>query len=491
MTGSETVAPRCDATPPGGAAALARRRPRRASRRSIRFAAAQAFTTPWIAPDEMVYGLIGESLWSSRDARGARAARRRTTASSPPPSSERPLALFDLADGIQLGPAAAGVGRVARRRSDVPLGTAAGVDRLGDRSRGDHPRRARAALRRLPDDGAADADRRHRRAPRARARGRGADDVAVRRSSRRGPRRRRRCGSRRSCSSPPSSSRSRWTRSPPATASRLRPLAWLAGVAALVALAVAASSSCVAASSRRRACSARTRRSARAPASTATGWSRSSGTPSTSRSSGSRSPSSRLPRSRSAVFARRDHDPALRAFVAVDARLRHAARRPGRPVRGRVRRARRRALPHHGAAAPRDRAVRVDRARSAARPRRRAPGLGLARRRRGADPAGADRRAGDPREHLDPVGPRGALGRPGVVRRSSPATILAGAIVVAVPRRLAWTAAAVVGVTLAARVVRQRPAHRRCLGARGSRRHGLGVADAGSTTRASRTPRSS
>ena len=30
----------------------------------LRFAAAQRFTTPWIAPDEMVYGLIGESLWS-------------------------------------------------------------------------------------------------------------------------------------------------------------------------------------------------------------------------------------------------------------------------------------------------------------------------------------------------------------------------------------------------------------------------------------------
>lgn len=30
----------------------------------VRFAAAQWFTTPWIAPDEMVYGLIGESLWS-------------------------------------------------------------------------------------------------------------------------------------------------------------------------------------------------------------------------------------------------------------------------------------------------------------------------------------------------------------------------------------------------------------------------------------------
>jgi hypothetical protein len=30
----------------------------------VRFAVAQRFTTPWIAPDEMVYGLIGEGLWS-------------------------------------------------------------------------------------------------------------------------------------------------------------------------------------------------------------------------------------------------------------------------------------------------------------------------------------------------------------------------------------------------------------------------------------------
>jgi hypothetical protein len=30
----------------------------------VRFAIAQAFTTPWIAPDEMVYGMLGEGLWS-------------------------------------------------------------------------------------------------------------------------------------------------------------------------------------------------------------------------------------------------------------------------------------------------------------------------------------------------------------------------------------------------------------------------------------------
>ena len=31
---------------------------------AIRFGAAQAFSTPWIAPDEMVYGMLGEGLWS-------------------------------------------------------------------------------------------------------------------------------------------------------------------------------------------------------------------------------------------------------------------------------------------------------------------------------------------------------------------------------------------------------------------------------------------
>ena len=50
------------------------------------------------------------------------------------------------------------------------------------------------------------------------------------------------------------------------------------------------------------------------------------------------------------VFARRDNDPALRCVRRGHARLRHAARRPGRALRGRVRRARGRALPHHGAA---------------------------------------------------------------------------------------------------------------------------------------------
>jgi hypothetical protein len=66
----------------------------------IRFAAAQAFTTPWIAPDEMVYGLIGETLWSdgTLSLRGL---------PSPyyslltPALVGAPLAAFELADGIQ------------------------------------------------------------------------------------------------------------------------------------------------------------------------------------------------------------------------------------------------------------------------------------------------------------------------------------------------------------------------------------------------------
>jgi len=67
---------------------------------AIRFAAAQAFTTPWIAPDEMVYGMAGEGLWTH----GAL-----TLRSLPAPYYSLltpaliggPLSALDLADGIQ------------------------------------------------------------------------------------------------------------------------------------------------------------------------------------------------------------------------------------------------------------------------------------------------------------------------------------------------------------------------------------------------------
>ena len=67
---------------------------------AVRFAVAQTFTTPWIAPDEMVYGLIGESLWSdgTLSLRGL---------ASPyyslltPALVGAPLAFLDLADGIR------------------------------------------------------------------------------------------------------------------------------------------------------------------------------------------------------------------------------------------------------------------------------------------------------------------------------------------------------------------------------------------------------
>jgi hypothetical protein len=63
VTGSETVAA---ATP------RARRVPRAVLvlaglvvlSTAVRFAVAQTFTTPWIAPDEIVYGMLGEGLWS-------------------------------------------------------------------------------------------------------------------------------------------------------------------------------------------------------------------------------------------------------------------------------------------------------------------------------------------------------------------------------------------------------------------------------------------
>jgi Dolichyl-phosphate-mannose-protein mannosyltransferase len=67
---------------------------------AIRFGAAQAFTTPWIAPDEMVYALIGESLWSD----GALTLRGLPTpyySLLTPALVGAPLAALDLADGVQ------------------------------------------------------------------------------------------------------------------------------------------------------------------------------------------------------------------------------------------------------------------------------------------------------------------------------------------------------------------------------------------------------
>jgi Dolichyl-phosphate-mannose-protein mannosyltransferase len=67
---------------------------------AIRFTAAQAFTTPWIAPDEMVYGLIGETLWSD----GTLTLRGLPTpyySLLTPALVGAPLAALDLGDGIQ------------------------------------------------------------------------------------------------------------------------------------------------------------------------------------------------------------------------------------------------------------------------------------------------------------------------------------------------------------------------------------------------------
>jgi hypothetical protein len=67
---------------------------------AIRFVAAQEFTTPWIAPDEMVYGMIGESLWSH----GTLALRELPSpyySLLTPALVGAPLAAFDLDTGIQ------------------------------------------------------------------------------------------------------------------------------------------------------------------------------------------------------------------------------------------------------------------------------------------------------------------------------------------------------------------------------------------------------
>ncbi len=66
----------------------------------VRLGVAQAFTTPWIAPDEMVYGMIGESLWShgTLTLRGFEAPYYSVLT---PALVGAPLAALDLTDGIQ------------------------------------------------------------------------------------------------------------------------------------------------------------------------------------------------------------------------------------------------------------------------------------------------------------------------------------------------------------------------------------------------------
>ena len=67
---------------------------------AARLAVAQSFTTPWIAPDEMVYGMIGESLWSNGTL-GLRDLPSPYYSVLTPALIGAPLAWLDLGDGIQ------------------------------------------------------------------------------------------------------------------------------------------------------------------------------------------------------------------------------------------------------------------------------------------------------------------------------------------------------------------------------------------------------
>jgi len=66
----------------------------------VRLAVAQAFTTPWIAPDEMVYGMLGEGLWThgTLTLRGFDAPYYSLLT---PALIGAPLRLSSLADGVQ------------------------------------------------------------------------------------------------------------------------------------------------------------------------------------------------------------------------------------------------------------------------------------------------------------------------------------------------------------------------------------------------------
>ncbi len=471
MTGSETVERRGASDAAREPCRARRRGPRRRldgrplRRRALVHDAVDRAGRDGLRADRRV-ALVGG------DARASAGCRRRTTASSRPALVGAPLAALDLADGIRwaqlLQALAASLVAVPTYRWARRLGSA----RWADRCRGADARGARAALRGLPDDGAADVDRRHGRAPRARTRGRGAVDVAVR--------------GLRGWATAAAAVRLQALVLLPAfllavaldalaarDRSRLRPLAWLAAAAALVAArGRRALSSCAAASSRRRACSAPTRRSARAPARPSTRQPRRDRLArvrrrdARARDPRARDRGARVRRLRPAATA----IPALRAFVSVTLAYVPAGR-AGRALLGRVRRARRGALPDHGAAPAGDRALRVDRPRRAARARRRDPRVACARRGRGAHPDGADRRARRRSStHSTPSALEGALGRPGPrrARRRSARRRR--------PRRRCFRGGwhgrrrSVVGVGARARLGRRGAAHRRRVGARGSGR---------------------
>ena len=162
----------------------------------LRAAAARSFTVPWIAPDEMLYALIGESLWET----GSLTVRGLETPYYSllyPALVGLPLSLGDIPDGIRIAQAlqalvmslAAVPVFLWGRRFLSDLGAlAAAVLTLAVPAHG---------LLGAADDRGALLPARRGRARRARPHARGADDVAAGRLHGHRRRRRPRCGSRR------------------------------------------------------------------------------------------------------------------------------------------------------------------------------------------------------------------------------------------------------------------------------------------------------
>ncbi len=99
----------------------------------LRIAASRSLEAPWIAPDEMIYGLLGRSLWET--GQGTLLGEPAPFYGGYPLLVGLPLHLLDVAEAVADDPGSSGDSDVARGSRGLGLGATARGQRLGARCR--------------------------------------------------------------------------------------------------------------------------------------------------------------------------------------------------------------------------------------------------------------------------------------------------------------------------------------------------------------------